>query len=85
MPMDANEIIWRPDPETASRTRIARFMRAHGLATLEDLQRRSVEDLEWYWSAVVRDLGWALDHAVHRRWSTPRAASSGRAGSWAGA
>ncbi len=58
-PMDANEIIWRPDPETASRTRIARFMRAHGLATLEDLQRRSVEDLEWYWSAVVRDLGWA--------------------------
>ena len=57
--MDANEIIWRPDPETASRTRIARFMRAHGLATLEDLQRRSVEDLEWYWSAVVRDLGWA--------------------------
>src|SRR5580765_4183181 len=62
-PMDANEIIWRPDPETASRTRIARFMRAHGLATLEDLQRRSVEDLEWYWSAVVRDLGWA--------WTTP--------------
>ena len=57
--MDANEIIWRPDPETASRTRIARFMRAHGLATLEDLQRRSVEDLEWYWSAVARDLGWA--------------------------
>ena len=62
--MDANEIIWRPDPETASRTRIARFMRAHGLATLEDLQRRSVEDLEWYWSAVVRDLGWAWTHAV---------------------
>ena len=61
--MDANEIIWRPDPETAARTRIARFMRAHGLATLEDLQRRSVEDLEWYWSAVARDLGWA--------WSTP--------------
>src|SRR5678816_3148544 len=58
-PMDANEIIWRPDPETASRTRIARFMRAHGLATLGDLQRRSIEDLEWYWSAVVRDLGWA--------------------------
>jgi len=34
--MDANEIIWRPDPETASRTRIARFMRAHGLAVAHD-------------------------------------------------
>ena len=58
-----DEIIWRPDPETAKRTRIARFMARHGLPTLESLQRRSVEDLEWYWDAVSKDLGWA--------WSTP--------------
>src|SRR5262245_3299650 len=63
MTMDPTEIVWRPDPETASRTRIARFMRAHGIATLEELQRRSVEDLDWYWNAVVRDLGWV--------WTTP--------------
>src|SRR5262249_2173190 len=61
--MDATEIVWRPDPDTASRTRIARFMRAPGIATLEELQRRSVEDLDWYWSAVVKDLGWV--------WTTP--------------
>src|SRR5438034_4688625 len=61
--MEDNEIVWRPDPRTASRTRIARFMKEHGIATLEDLQRRSVEDLDWYWRAVERDLGWV--------WSAP--------------
>ena len=58
-----DEIIWRPDPETAKQTRIARFMAQHGLSSLEALQRRSVEDLEWYWDAVSKDLSWA--------WSTP--------------
>ena len=32
--MDVTEIIWRPDPEAAARTRMGRFMRQHGLATL---------------------------------------------------
>ena len=61
--MDVNEIIWRPDPETAAKTRMARFMRRHGLATLADLQRRSIDDPEWYWDAVSRDLGF--------HWFTP--------------
>lgn len=38
--MDVNEIIWRPDPETAAKTRMARLMKQHGLASLADLQRR---------------------------------------------
>jgi acetyl-CoA synthetase len=61
--MSLSDIIWRPDPAFAERTRIARFMRRHGLLTVDALQRRSVEDLEWYWNEVSRDLGW--------RWSTP--------------
>ena len=61
--MDSNDIVWRPDPAAAARTRIARFMAKHDISTLETLQRRSVEDLEWYWDAVSRDLGW--------QWSTP--------------
>jgi acetyl-CoA synthetase len=61
--MSGSDIIWRPDPATAARTRIARFMARHGLDTIEALHRRSVEDLEWYWDAVSRDLDW--------RWSTP--------------
>ena len=61
--MSGSDIIWRPDPATAARTRIARFMARHGLDTIEALHRRSVDDLEWYWDAVSRDLDW--------RWSTP--------------
>src|SRR4029077_13866067 len=51
------------DPEAAARTRMGRFMAAHGLATLADLQRRSMADPEWYWDAVSRDLGF--------HWFTP--------------
>ena len=63
MSMDSSEIVWRPDPETASRTRIARFMQQHGFSSIEALQQRSVEDIAWYWDAVSRDLSW--------QWSTP--------------
>src|SRR5215470_8379349 len=56
MPAES-DIIWRPTPEVAERSRIGRFMRAHGITTLAELQRRSVTDPEWYWTAVVRDLG----------------------------
>src|SRR5216110_1994359 len=52
-----SEIVWRPTREYVERSRIGRFMRAHQIGSLEALQRRSSEDPEWYWDAVVRDLG----------------------------
>src|SRR5262249_19123803 len=61
--MSESEIIWRPTPERIERARITRFMRAHGIGSLEELLRRSVADPEWYWSAVSRDLGF--------RWMRP--------------
>ncbi len=54
---DTDQIIWRPTPEVVERARITKLMRAHGIGTLAELQRRSIEDTEWYWDAVVRDLG----------------------------
>jgi acetyl-CoA synthetase len=57
MTADTADIIWRPTAEVAARARITRFMRAHGIGSLAELQRRSVDDMEWYWTAVVRDLG----------------------------
>jgi acetyl-CoA synthetase len=60
---ETGEIIWRPTPEYRERARVARFMRTHGIDSLESLQRRSVEDPEWYWHAVARDLG--------VRWTVP--------------
>ena len=61
--MTDSDIIWRPTPERIERARMTGFMRAHGIATLEALQRRSVEDPEWYWDAVSKDLGF--------RWMKP--------------
>jgi acetyl-CoA synthetase len=55
--MAPKDIVWRPTAEHLERSRIARFLRAHGIPTLAELQRRSVEEPEWYWDAVVRDLG----------------------------
>ena len=63
MTRETDGIIWHPTPEVAARSRIGGLMRAHGIATLADLQDRSVRDLEWYWTAVVGDLG--------LRWTTP--------------
>src|SRR6266404_310967 len=51
------EIVWRPTREYAERTRLARFMRSLGVGSLEELQRRSIAEPDWYWDAVVRDLG----------------------------
>jgi acetyl-CoA synthetase len=59
----SEEIIWRPTPEVIERARITRLMRSLGVATLAELQRRSVEDPEWYWNGVMKDLG--------LRWFTP--------------
>jgi acetyl-CoA synthetase len=32
-------------------------MRAHGIATYDELVRRSQDDIAWFWDAVVKDLG----------------------------
>jgi acetyl-CoA synthetase len=61
--MTDNDIIWRPTAERIERARLTKFIRAHGIASLEALQRRSVEDPEWYWDAVSKDLGF--------RWMKP--------------
>jgi acetyl-CoA synthetase len=50
-------IVWRPSEEVVERANVSRFMRAHGIATEEELIARSVADVEWFWDAVVRDLG----------------------------
>jgi acetyl-CoA synthetase len=61
-----SEIVWRPTREYAERTRIARFMRSLGVSSLEELQRRSIAEPDWYWDAVVRDLGLRFSHPYTR-------------------
>lgn len=51
------DVVWSPSPEYVERANVTRFMRGHGIETYDELVARSIDDLEWFWDAVVRDLG----------------------------
>jgi acetyl-CoA synthetase len=72
------DIAWRPTEEYVERANVTRFMRVHGIDTYDELVSRSQEDVEWFWDAVVQDLGIeffdryerALDTADGIPWAT---------------
>ena len=51
------DLAWEPTSEYVERAHVTRLMRAHGIDSIDELRRRSVEDVEWYWDAAVKDLG----------------------------
>ncbi len=51
------DIVWRPSAEIIAQSRLKQFMDRHGIGSLEELQRRSTEEIEWFWSAVLEELG----------------------------
>jgi acetyl-CoA synthetase len=50
-------VLWSPSEDYVDRANVTRLMRAHGIDTYDDLIRRSQDDIEWFWDAVVTDLG----------------------------
>jgi acetyl-CoA synthetase len=50
-------IAWRPTPEQIAHSRLSAFMEKHGLNSFDELMTRSTTDLEWFWRAVLDDLG----------------------------
>jgi acetyl-CoA synthetase len=48
---------WVPTAEYVDRANVTRLMRTHGIDDYWDLVRRSQQDIEWFWDAVVDDLG----------------------------
>lgn len=48
---------WTPDPAQARASRLQQFIDRHRLGDYDSLYRRSIEDLDWFWGAVVEDLG----------------------------
>jgi acetyl-CoA synthetase len=53
----SNEIVWKPSVKQLEHSNIARFMKKHEINTYEELIKRSIENIEWFWDAVVKDLG----------------------------
>jgi acetyl-CoA synthetase len=52
--------VWRPEDHDWTRdSHLARFMARHGVADFEELRRRAAADPEWFWPAMLDDLGLA--------------------------
>jgi acetoacetyl-CoA synthetase len=46
------KLLWSPSPEAAESTEMARFTRARGFASYDELWRWSVSDVEGFWAAL---------------------------------
>jgi acetyl-CoA synthetase len=64
--------IWTPDSPTVERANVTRLMERHGIAGHPELLRRSQEDPEWFWDAVVDDLGLRFQRPYERVLDTSR-------------
>ena len=52
-----SDVIWRPSPEVVERANVTRLMRSVGVGSYRELLRRSQLEPEWFWPAVIEDLG----------------------------
>lgn len=50
------DIVWSPSGDYVEGANVTRLMRSHGIGSYEELVKRSQDDVEWFWEAVVRDL-----------------------------
>jgi acetyl-CoA synthetase len=55
-PLLEGEIVWRPTAELIAQSNLARFMQRHGIGSYDELMRRSITEIEWFWNAVVEEL-----------------------------
>jgi acetyl-CoA synthetase len=49
-------VVWTPSAQDVEGANVTRLMRAHGIADYDELVRRSIEDIGWFWDAVIHDL-----------------------------
>ncbi len=49
-------IVWRPTDEYIQNSRLKEFMDKYGIKTWDELWKRSVEETEWFWNAVLEFL-----------------------------
>jgi acetyl-CoA synthetase len=49
-------VAWTPTEAFRDTARVGRLMQRHGITTFAQLRERSIDDVEWFWDAVVEDL-----------------------------
>jgi acetyl-CoA synthetase len=49
------EFVWHPTPELIEQSNLQRFIDKHRLVSYDELMRRSITDIAWFWDAVLRE------------------------------
>jgi acetyl-CoA synthetase len=52
-----SEFVWTPTEEVLERSNVVRLMRRHGIDDYRALVQRSIDEPEWFWPAVIEDMG----------------------------
>jgi len=52
-----SDFVWHPTPELVDQANVTRLMQRHGIPSIDALMQRSVAEQEWFWQAIVDDLG----------------------------
>jgi len=55
-PTFSGPIVWKPNQDYLENARLTEFMRAHGLATFDELMDRSTQDVAWFTDAILKFL-----------------------------
>ncbi|HKC18838.1 MAG TPA: AMP-binding protein [Candidatus Dormibacteraeota bacterium] len=76
-PVVIGDVIWQPSREVIDKSRLKRFMDAHGIGSFDELLRRADQDIEWFWDAAIKD----IDVAFYRDYDKVVDLSEGKA--WA--
>jgi acetyl-CoA synthetase len=48
-----SEYAWVPTAEAVEHANVTRLMRRHGIENIDELRRRSVADIDWFWNASI--------------------------------
>jgi len=51
------KFVWIPSDDYIKRSRLKRFTERHEMKDLSELMVKSTDDIEWFWNAVIEDLG----------------------------
>ena len=51
-----SKIVWKPSEEYIKNANITRFMNKYGIKDYDELIKRSTDNIEWFWDAIMKDL-----------------------------
>src|SRR2546430_16568286 len=63
--MSAVAPAWSPSSEQMQSSRLWRFMRKHECATYPQLCERAARDPDWFWDALIKELGIVWSRPYH--------------------